>query len=218
MGMMLADAAFDGGSPALATITAKMTELCGLSVIVTESKPDELHDLHAHIAFECMPELTVEICSYRAFAVRRFCSEAFAECAADLANVVEGANEPEGTQSVYLRADVGQEPTLFAVAELALEGLGGRPSDEIPDDWRRQYGKSITVSELEKRQRATARELRSTGVAAVLMLPVLIPIWIIDFVWFVLSMPFRIWRAYRAVNKDIGCQRKRHKEWPSRMA
>ena len=109
MGMMFAQVAFDGHAPPLADICSKITEICGRPVVVVESDPDEIHDLHATIAFECAPDLTLDFHTYRPGAVRHFCDETFDDAANSslMKKIVQGANERAGTQTVYLRGYLG---------------------------------------------------------------------------------------------------------------
>lgn len=201
MGMMFASVTFQDRAPPLSDICAKITDICSLRVVVLKSDTDEIHDLHATIAFECAQDLTLEALAYRQGAIAQSLDDAFDEPThrSFMKRVVQGANEPAGTQRVYLRGYLGQEPTLMLTTQLALEALGGTPAQAIPDDERQTYKKPITESELAQRRRETERELRKVGVITVLMLPAVIPMWIIGSLWFLITLPFRIWRAYRAL-------------------
>jgi hypothetical protein len=200
MGIVTSEAAFDGKAPDLKSIGEKVAELSGLVVSVTESSDElkgTLFDLHGYLAFACAPESRIELHSYQAGAVKELCEDMFGKADFPLARAVKGRNEPPGTQAVYLRGFIGQEMTLFFTIELALEALGGRPPHPLPDDVRQEYGKPITAAELLERQRRMARQMRSMWGIGLLLLPLLIPLWIVGLLWFVLTLPWRLWKAYR---------------------
>lgn len=204
MGIVGTEVGFDGQAPELSRIAEKVTELSGLPLTVEESGADikgDLFDLHGYLAFACAPERQLELHSYRAGAVKDFCEEAFEGADFPLANCVQGLHEPPGTQTVYVRGYVGQEPTLFFVTELALEALGGRPREPIPEDVRREYGAPITAAQLEERQRKVTRQGWLTLLVGVLLLPVLLPLWLLGFLWMLVSLPWRIWTAYQVYRR-----------------
>ncbi len=204
MGIVRERVVFDGRVPALADICAKITDTCGRSVIVLDSTADELYDWHASIAFECVREGELELYAYRPGAVRQFCNEELDDTAQRLLKaIMQGANEQAGKQSVYLQAYVGQELTLFETTVLALESLGGRPSQPICDDERREFGRVISESELRERHRDAKRKMRRVGWAGFVLLPVIIPMVIVQCVWDLITTPFQIWRAKQILD-DIG--------------
>ena len=141
--------------------------------MVIESTPDEVFELSATIAFQSVPDLTLQLEAYR--------------------------RESVGPQAVHLRGYIGHETTLMTVATIALESLGGSPSAEISDDDRSECGKVISEAELMQRHAQMKREASRVKMAAVLLLPVLIPLWVAGCVWTVVSLPYRIWRAYRTL-------------------
>jgi hypothetical protein len=200
MGVVATEAVFDGRAPQLSRIAAQVTEMTGLPVSVAESGPDvtgELYDLHGHLAFACAPGTGIELHSYRAGAAREFCRQTFGDAHFPVARFVEGLNEPPGTQAVYVRGYVGQEPTLFFATLLALEALGGRPREPFSDEDRREYGSPISPAELEERRRKLTRHALPAVLIGLVLLPVLIPLWVVGLLWFLVSMPWRIWRGYQ---------------------
>lgn len=199
MGITTAAVRFSGSAPSLPDICSAITDITSLPVVVIESSEDELCGLFADIAFQCAPEQTLEITVHRPGAVDRFCDESF-EGPADAAfmkQFVTGANEPPGTQTVHLRGYVGEEPTLMFTTELALAALGGTPSSEIPAEERADFARPITEAQLADRHRRAQRQVRKGFWLIVLMLPVLIPLWLLGAIWFVVTMPVTIWRARR---------------------
>jgi hypothetical protein len=200
MGVVVAQAVFYGTAPELQRIGEKVAEMSGLAVSVTESSAEikyTLYDLHGYIAFACDPESRIELHSYRTGAVKELCDGMFGTNDFPLAHAVQGRNEAPGTQTVHLRGFVGQEMTLFFVIELALEALGGRCPDPLPDDVRQEYSKPITAAELLERRRRMVRELRSMWWLGLLLLPLLIPLCIAGILFFVVTRPWRLWKAYR---------------------
>jgi hypothetical protein len=127
MGVVVSEVVFDGEAPELSAIADKVTELSGLPLSVADGDGD-LYDLHAHLAFACAPETQLEVHAYPAGAVKEFYHQTFGDADLPFARCVQGLNEPAGTQAVYLRGYIGQEPTLLFVTILTLEALGGRPS------------------------------------------------------------------------------------------
>jgi hypothetical protein len=202
MGVVVTEVVFDGRAPALADIADAVTRRTGLPVAATDSGPDargDLFDLHAHLAFADAPDTRVEMSAYRPGAVAELCRQMFRETGSPIAKHVQGLNEPPGTQAVCVRGFVGQEPTLFFATILALESLGGRPRDPLDDDERQRYGTSIAPAELAERRREVRRRMWPAVVIGLVLLPILIPVW---FAAFVLTMPWRIWRASRVLGRN----------------
>lgn len=193
MGVVVSEIVFDGEAPELSAIADKVAALSGLPLSVAEEDGD-LYDLHAHLAFACAPQIQLEMHTYRAGAVKQLYQQTFGDVDLPIARCVQGLNEPAGTQAVYLRGYIGQEPTLLIVTILALEALGGRPRHPIGEEERRQYGSPITPAQLEERQRKLSKQMRLIVVVGLLLLPVLLPLWLIGF--FVL-LPWRIWKGYQ---------------------
>lgn len=199
MGIMAAQVEFNGHAPALEDITSKMSEICDLLIVVVEADPDECYRFHARVAFDCMPDWRLEVSCYRPGAVDNFLEETLGDDAPHVSKLVEGAGKPEGTETVYLRAFMGEDPTLLFTAKLALEALGGRPREVVPDEVRQIYGRPITASELRKRHKTAEKRAKRFSIAIVLMLPILIPVYIVSSAWFVLTLPYTLWRAYRTL-------------------
>jgi hypothetical protein len=200
MGVVIAEVVFDGQAPELSRIAEKVTELSTLPLSVTESGADVkagLYDLHASLAFACAPRAQLELYSYRPGAVKEFYQQTFGDADLPLARFVQGLNEPPGTQAVYLQGYVGQEPTLLFVTELALETLGGRPRESIPEEMRREYGAPVSAAQLKDCRRKSARQGWFGLLIVVVLLPLLIPLWLFGVLWGLISMPWRIWKGYQ---------------------
>jgi hypothetical protein len=198
MGVVVTEVDFENQAPDLSQIADKVAELSGLRVSVTESGADakaNLFDLHGYLGFACAPKTQVEVHAYRAGAVKEFCRDTFGDAHLPVARCVQGLHEPPGTQTVYVRGYLGQEPTLFFVTTLALEALGGKARHPIDEEVRREYGMTITPEQLQERQRKLARQMWPTVLVGLLLLPLLIPLWLIGFV---VTMPWRIWKGYKA--------------------
>jgi hypothetical protein len=200
MGLVVAQVVFDGQAPELSRIAEKVTELSGLPLSVKDSGADlkaDLYHLHAHLAFACEPKTQLELHSYRAGAVKEFYRRTCGDAPLPMAQYVQGLNEAPGTQTVYLRGYVGQEPTLLFVTQLALEALGGRPRHPLSEELRREYGTPITATQLAARRRKMEKQLLATALVGVVLLPVLIPLWLLGFALALVLMPWRIGKAYK---------------------
>jgi hypothetical protein len=145
-----------------------------------------LYDVHGYLAFACAPDTHLEVHSYRAGAVREFCRHTFGNAHLPVAQIVQG-----------LRGYLGQEPTLFFATLLALEALGGRPREPLSDEDRREYGVQISPAELQERRRRMTRRALPGLLIRLVLLPVLIPLWAVGLLCFLVSLPWRLWRAYR---------------------
>lgn len=203
MGMMFANVTFEGHAPPLSVICARISEICSLPVVVLDTDAGDCRELDATIAFECNQELTLQLTAYRQGAVAQFCDETFDDAShrALMKNMVQGANEPAGTQTVYLRGYIGQEPTLMATTEIALQELGGTPSSPVSSADRNEYGRPVTEAELQKRCDAMHREFSKAWRTTLLALPVLIPLWILACLWSLVTMPYRILRNLRVLQQ-----------------
>ena len=211
MGIMFAKISFEEHVPPFSDICSQITEICGLPVIVLGLLDDKLYDLHAAIAFECAQDVTLELIAYRQGAVGQFCEDACDEeriLGTLLKNVVQGANEPIGTQSIYLRGYLGQDTTLMNTTKLALESLGGIPTEPISDEDQSNFGRTICKSELRERHNTMKREMQKVFIVNVLMLPLLIPFMVVSLIWFLITMPFRLWQSCRTWNR---IKREEHK-------
>ena len=190
---------FDERAPGLERIAEQVTEISGLPVSITDRLkefPDPSSDFDGTLAFTCVPQSWIELRAYRPEEVRKFYHESVGDpdLRLPMARCVHGLNEPSGTQTVYLRGYINQEPTLLFVTLLALEKLGGRPRHPIPDDIRRGYSVRITETELEKRCRKAGRQAWLGAAVAIVMLPVLIPLWVL---FLFLKLPLGVWYVWR---------------------
>jgi hypothetical protein len=189
MGLVFEEVVFDGRAPQLSHIADKITELSGLPLGVIESGPDvkgDLYDLHGYLAFACAPKQQLEIHAYRDGTVRKH--------RLPMGKCVQGMHEPSGTQSVYLRSFIGQEPTLLLAATLALEAMGGHPKHLPGDEVRREYGTPVTPAQLAERQRKLAGKLWPAVGIALLLLPVAMLLWFIEFL---VQMPWLVWKVHQ---------------------
>ncbi len=195
MGIVMAEIAFDGRAPDLSHIAAAVERLTGLTLSRTESGAAvkaNLFDQHGYLDFASAPGSPLEVYTYRAAAVKELNDQTFGDARLPMAKHVKGLNEPPGTQTVYLRGYVGQEPTLFLATELALEGLGGRPRHPIPEEAGREYGRPITAGELKERRRKFKKRLWPAALISILLLPVAVPVCLAGII---LTLPWRLWKA-----------------------
>ena len=200
MAIVVQEARFPSPLPDIGRIVGTITEICGLPVLVKESGSDikgNLYELHAHLAFACAPKDHVEIYSYQSGAVQQSYKKMYADMG-EFAPKPKGWDEPLGTQMIYLKIYLGQEPTLFHVAILALEKLGGELKKPISEDDRQAYGDTLTPAIFEKRlSKNRWQNFREMGLT-LLILPVTFPFWLIRFI---VKTPIAIWRACRYYRK-----------------
>ncbi len=200
MGLLMGEVTFHGPAPDLDRIVEKMAEISGLQVSVREEDAaikDELRDISAKLVFTCAPDEYIEVYTYRPGGVKQSCDEMFEGQPDPFLGLVEGYHVTDESQVVYWKTYVGAEPTLCVVTDLALEALGGRCPEPTPEDLRRQFGGPVTPAELQRRRRKARRGLRMGCALQVLLLPITIPLCLLSFLWFVVAMPWRIWRAYK---------------------
>jgi hypothetical protein len=155
MGKALVEATFPAPAPKAAAIAARVTDLVGLPLIVSESSSEfrgRLYDLHARVAFAAYPKEEVTLSAYRPSVDRA------GMATGPLADVVQGSREVAGTQKVYIEGYVGQEPTLLFATLLALEALGGHLTESVSEEERRNYGRTISPEELGRRYHKTQRK------------------------------------------------------------
>ncbi|MGB0561648.1 MAG: hypothetical protein ACPGVO_07560 [Spirulinaceae cyanobacterium] len=202
MGIAKTCVTFQNHVPDLFDICSKITDICSLPVSVLESGTCELHELDAKIAFECAQGLPLEIYTYQPGAIK-FYDHARAQddlVYRTFAQNVEGADELPGTQTVYLQGYLGQEPTLMLTTQIALETLGGTSINAITDDDRQKYGRPISESELTERCEEIECQTKKTALILILMLPLLIPMWILGGIWFIIKLPFSILKTDLVLN------------------
>ncbi len=202
MGIVTCDVAFADQLPTLGQICAKIESICTLPVVIIESSTDELQDIDATIAFECDQDCKLQLSAYRPGAIDRFCNDEFSEdpqFGEVMKRVMKSAGEAHEQRSIHLRSYVGLEPALMCTTALALEALGGTPCKPIGDEERAEYGRPITESELMRRYELQRKDNRSMSWLFILLLPVLIPLWIVTMIWFILTLPFGLMRANRLV-------------------
>lgn len=184
-------------------IAAQVMEASGLPLTVCGSGAElrgRLYDMHAQLAFMQAPKTQVMLTSYRPGSVKELLQQQGME-GVPIAKVVQGAAEPPGTQTVYMKGYVGQEPALFWAVALALEVLGGRLREPISEEMRRKHGGRITPSELDRRHRQSRRKGMLSLVVGLLLLPVLIPVWALSIAWYLLTLPWWLRKAYRVAKR-----------------
>src|SRR5262249_30733362 len=153
-------------------------------------------------SFAAAPEEQLEVFSYRPGAAKKFYNdhlEGFDQL--PIAKHATGLNEPEGTQVVYLRSYVGHEPTLMMATLIALEALGGRSHSPLTDEVRREFGTPITEKELALRRKKLQTQFKRATWLFVLMLPITIPLFLLQLLVMIAIMPWTLWKAWRQVNQ-----------------
>jgi hypothetical protein len=202
---------FEGPAPAASAVAETVAARSGLEVLLDETGPEihgRLYDLHAHLAFAGFPKDRVQIHAYRPSGVKEHL-QTTGVSDLPIANVVQGANELPGAQTIYLEGFVG-EPTLFFATILALERLGGRFDKPLADDERLKYDRPLTLGELKQRHEKTRRRAFFASLLFVILLPLLLPLYALGIVWTVLTVPWRILKAHRAL-KHLAAHRAVHR-------
>jgi hypothetical protein len=173
MGLVSTDVKFEGKAPPLSRIVEKIKEIGGLPLVVEESNSEirgDLYDLHERIGFACLANHDIKIYSYRDGAVKKFLEQS-GMSKMPVANVVEGAREPTGTQTVYLEGYMGQDLSIMDVTILALESLGGHPRIAPTREVREKYAKPLAEQQLNQRKRSLRLRGIASAIVAVLALP-----------------------------------------------
>ena len=204
MGIALQEVVFEGKAPRLEELSEKISDCLGLALIATELDDQikgDLYDVRGKIRLADFPKEAITVYAYRAGGVHRHMERAgMAEM--PMAGVVQGANEKPGTQTVYVETCSGMEPTLALAAVAALQALGGRIAGEERDP--ASYERWVTrtsVAELRRRLRRNRNRTIIALAGAILLSPILIPIWALWLVWTLLALPWRIFRAWRILRR-----------------
>ncbi len=205
MGIVIGEVVFVGKVPEPAAIQAAMTRQCGLPVIMTEGGPaitDDLYEFDGRLAFAAAASNSIEIFAYRPGAVRRLYNQLTADgelLPERQLKCITGWDQAPGTQSVHLRGYLGQEMTLFMVALITLESLGGRPKHPISERARRLCSGPISNEELARR----IRKERSLSVAGTLISVAFLPLMLLQLLCSILILPVRLWKARRPVLQEL---------------
>lgn len=197
MGLMLAVATFQDEPPTPDAICAAISSISSLTAIVVDEIADEMCTFKASIAFECATDLPLEVCAYRTGSVADFCEETFDDEAScpPIMDVMQDPNGSSDTQTVRLEGYIGQERTLMATSQLALESLGGTFSIPIDEQDRKKYGTKISKSILASRRRETERQMQKTSLLYLALSPIFILLGIASFLWFTITTPIKLYRA-----------------------
>lgn len=214
MTMVFGEVSFNDRAPTTETLRAKITEICGLPVSIHAPAPGDLdiYDQHAYLSFDVAPEEQLEVFSYRPGAAKKFYND-FMEGYEHLptAKYSVGLNEAPGTQTVFLRSFVGLEPTLYLVALIALEDLGGKSRDPTTEEDRREYAVRIAPDQLRERREKLHAQFKRAAWLQLLMLPITVPMLLLSFFVMLALTPFRLWKAYQLYQKfDEGLE---HREF-----
>jgi hypothetical protein len=195
MGIVLGRVVFDGDPPQLAAIVESLERVTGLAVDVDSCPhdPDGLYSFHARLAFACDPTLDIEVYAYEPGAVKKLCGEMLPAEAPwmTMTAMVQGARETADHRTVYTRG--GQDITLMVAVDLALEALGGVPTSRVSPADEASFSVRITPEELARRRRKSRRD-------GYWMMAIVVPLTVLalpfSLLWSVLTLPWRLWRAY----------------------
>jgi hypothetical protein len=203
MGILKTNIEFGYPAPKTEKVLKTISDITGLPVSIVETiMEDKLYDCNVYFAFNGFPEQKVKMYSYRPGAVKEFYKEIMEEDEGNpvMTNVLQGCNEPEGKQSLYLEVYLGQELTLFVGAIRALELLGGVNQRDlsIPED---KFNFPISVSDLKKRYQKQKKLINKNWIQILFLLPFLIPYYILKVLLQLIKMPFKLWRALKEAKK-----------------
>jgi hypothetical protein len=193
MGIVLGRVVFEGDPPPLAAIVESLERVTALAVQVDPCARDAtgLYAFHARLAFACDPTLDIEVYAYEPRAVKRLCDEMRLAEAPWMTERVEGADQTADHRSVYTRG--GQDMTLIAAVDQALEALGGIPTSRASPADGASFSVRITPEELARRRRKSRHD-------GYWMMAIVVPLAVLalpfSLLWSVLTMPWRLWRAY----------------------
>jgi hypothetical protein len=163
---------FENEVPRLSAIRDKMTEITSLPVQISGSETTKPLQYSVELAFACLPDIRVSVCSNRAESDRD-----------------EMSQYTVGENLVCVKA-LKTESTLLWTVVLALESLGGNSVSSRSDMFREErqnYNCHISESELLKRHRNTVFWSRIQFLILLLLSPVLIP----------LAIFFEAWNGFR---------------------
>ena len=201
MGLIVGEVTFANGAPSLTCIVDNITELSGLSLLIENYESDthsDFYDLYVRLSFSSTPGNQLTLYAYRNGAVR----EIYEDCADFPISTVEpglqGLNEPANAQVVYLNIYIGQEPTLFYIALFALEALGGSLKCPVSEAVRHQYLKRLTHAQLRRRSLQSSVQALLVLLIGVVLLPLLIPLWGLQFLCCWIKLP----KIIRKVERD----------------
>ena len=201
MALLIFNFEFDYPAPKPDILVAQISKTSGLPVSIVSADNDELHELSLLVAFDQFPKNTLELYAYRPGAIKKNNDKELKETGFDhnWPIPVEGSDEVEGRQRIYINGYVGQEPTLMLATAIALEDLGGVGSEPVPDDEKSNF--PITSRELKRRSRKHQILIILFWLKSIVLLPITIPIGIVRMIIGFVMMPFEIRRAYKAVKK-----------------
>ncbi len=179
---------FNGNIPSIDEITKKIADICGLAVVVADSfeeLPEEgMYESIIALAFECDSETRFSVVDFRK-------------------GRIQGNDEIDNAQVVYLRTS-GKEITLYMVAQIAFELLGGKLENELTNEDRHLYNRLIDESEINRRHAKNKKEANRAMFWLILMLPVYLPVYVIWGLLAFLTAPISIWLDLRKLKRRKG--------------
>jgi hypothetical protein len=188
----------------LAQITHKITSLTGLPAVVEKSwsgGKGDFDEWTACVDLAGLPMTRVVLTAKRPRIAKQDADDARTDTRLLRTNPVFVVDESAPSRLIYLKCYVGQEETLYQVATLVLEQLGGNPGFTISEDHRREYSVQIAFEELKRRCRVQSW---LTGVVfsfGRLLNLIAIPIWLI---LLPVKMAWWMWTIYRLLKQKPG--------------
>ncbi len=200
MGIIRSRTTFPNHAPSLEQICDKIQSVSGLPVTVLEIDVEIPNRFMARIAFACAPDERLKICASREYLRRHKMAnselvdpnqEATSE------RVTRETPRPNARELIELIGYVGQEMTLFFVAEHALEALGGTRNEPIDDPemsvFLSEFKRPIDEEALKKRHKENRRNNRMMKALMMISLPVIIPLYFVfGIISCVIGVPFAL--------------------------
>ena len=166
--------------PTIAQLAAIIERQSSLAVLVQPQQSYDPHEEEADLAFAVAPEERVRVSGCQAEVADGSTSSA----------ALQGA--PQQLWMINLMSPLVRQPTLFFMAKIGLEELGGHSADPIPHDIRQAFWRPLSEAELRKRCRRNRLTASVEAAIALLLLPAWIALGII------FMFPMLIWWCGRS--------------------
>lgn len=179
---------FEGPKPRLSEISKKMTEICTLPVLVLGADPDEHLAYSAELAFECLPNVKLNINTSNQIPVHALTEESIQDAEAE--NIGLKDKEIDWSKSIRLSA-MKTESILLWTTILALESLGGVRQHTRKEKFQ-DYNLQISEAKLLKLHRKTVIwEWIYRFIFFIIILPIMLVLWPWVWIWNEVTTIFR---------------------------
>ncbi len=205
---------FDYPAPKAELIVEEVSKLTGLPVLLIEPycneqendedecQADELYEFLHRIAFKDFPDNMFEIYAYIPGAINDWVEKEKQETGFD-ANWPQpshGADEEKGQQSIYIEGYLGMEMTLFDAIFETLKSMGGKTKHKSVNKASKPVF-PLTVDQLKLNHKKNNRRNLRVMIANIVLLPILIPLALINAIIGMVKMPFSFYKTYKNVKE-----------------